>query len=690
MLKASGWRRISRRAYSLLKAQKRVHKYIRRVPYTSKHGKPRYRYYYNETSHRIGKLDRGDHLKVGSAFKLTHNGKLGHFEIKAVDGDKLTVYHSETKTKTTITRAALLKMIQDEHGEAHEAARGAMRDKAKARLKAARKHGSAAHIRRAEAHAKKWGVQAKPRTVYLVSCSNGKSLDEGSTDKVAAKDLYNSDLFNKTRRHAEANGDAWYILSAKHGLVDPEEKLGHYNLSLNDLGAGGRREWGKRVLKEIKATIPDGSNLVVMAGRKYRDPLMEGLKDQGHAVEVPMEGLGIGSMKAWLNREHAKRGAWTSGKDSSTGKGARILSLFSGVGGLDLGLHRALPDAELVGLVEQNEYAQKVLKKQFKGVPVHSDVRDVARAAKAGTLDAVPNIVVGGFPCQDLSNVNRSAAGLAGHKSGLYYEMEAIVQATDPDWVLYENVTGLRTKGLEHLLSAHKEMGYEIAWDGVHAHAVGAPHRRDRVFVVGHRPGVHFEFTAPKEEEGAPVLREHWEAEVPPMRVAGEHKAPRHQRDQEIRGAGNAVVPQVGEHLGRLMGDSRPGARKLSKKQVFARWHEERQRWEDKKGRSVTKWPRAGVMRGDVVYKVPTAVPLRKKAIRHVRAGDRVWVRPSPSQAAVSMSSEFTPEESRVLDALKNGHTLPGGFEDEIEVLRGKSPQSNMPEKITFHFLVYA
>jgi hypothetical protein len=316
--------------------------------------------------------------------------------------------------------------------------------------------------------------------------------------------------------------------------------------------------------------------------------------------------------------------SYVYGQSSPTGRGARVLSLFTGIGGLDLGISRALPEAEHVGMVEQNDFARDVLASQFPGVPLHEDVIDVAADPSVVTR---PNIVLGGFPCTDVSAAKQGACGLEGASSGLYRRMADIVRATDPDWVVYENTPHLRSRGLEELLADHREMGYELAWDGVPAESVGAPHERDRIFLVAHRPGVDFEFTPPERSD-------HWSepGAVPVLPAEDPRANPAHK--EQLRAAGNAVLPQVGEHIGQLIQASKPGERDLSGARPIAVWNGtawvEPQRGLFGEAEPVTSWPRAGVMRGDTVYEVPTAAP-KRHASTAPPVGQTVWVRnPDP------------------------------------------------------------
>ena len=126
----------------------------------------------------------------------------------------------------------------------------------------------------------------------------------------AAKSLYQSDWFRKARAYAEALGDPWFILSAKHGLVSPDARLSPYDFAMKDKTPGARREWAEDVSDQVLTVAADldadpmggGAPLTVrvLAGEQYRRYLVPMLKASGFNVLVPMKGLGIGKQKQWL------------------------------------------------------------------------------------------------------------------------------------------------------------------------------------------------------------------------------------------------------------------------------------------------------------------------------------------------------------------------------------------------------
>ena len=164
-----------------------------------------------------------------------------------------------------------------------------------------------------------------------------------------------------------------------------------------------------------------------------------------------------------------------------------IGSLFSGVGGLDLGLERGLSaaglEARTIWQVEANPFARAVLARHWPSAIRYPDVREVGD-------DLVPvDLLCGGFPCQDISQAGRQAGITADTRSGLFYELARIARVVRPRVLVLENVAAIVGSNdgadLAAVLGELAALGYDGWWDCVPAAAVGAPHRRDRWFFVG-------------------------------------------------------------------------------------------------------------------------------------------------------------------------------------------------------------
>lgn len=171
----------------------------------------------------------------------------------------------------------------------------------------------------------------------------------------------------------------------------------------------------------------------------------------------------------------------TGGSDSTVCSCAAPLtfgSLFAGIGGIDLGFERA--GLQCKWQVEIDAYAQKVLAKHWPNVRRHDDVRTWPQPDTEYV-----DVIAGGFPCQDISYAGKGA-GLAGERSGLFYEVCRIVGDMGPRIVVLENVAALLTRGLDSVLGTLASLGYDAEWHCIPAAAVGAPHLRDRIFVVAY------------------------------------------------------------------------------------------------------------------------------------------------------------------------------------------------------------
>lgn len=254
-----------------------------------------------------------------------------------------------------------------------------------------------------------------------------------------------------------------------------------------------------------------------------------------------------------------------------------IGSLFSGIGGLELGLEWA-GLGPVIWQVERDAFCRAVLAKHYPEAKRFDDVCTVG-AAELGPVD----LICGGFPCQDVSSAGKGA-GLAGERSGLWSEFARIVAELHPGWVVVENVISGASRWFDEVVRQLEQLRYAVLPVPVAASDVGAPHRRARLFIVAHaygsdrRRGAHdsgpfswrgepqgrsvsgmatdADGVAPGSNQGSPRLQASahggWSSQpglVPvvhglPGRLAGRR---RHAR---VRSLGNAVVPQCGEVVG--------------------------------------------------------------------------------------------------------------------------------------------
>ena len=254
----------------------------------------------------------------------------------------------------------------------------------------------------------------------------------------------------------------------------------------------------------------------------------------------------------------------------------RVLDLFSGIGGFSLGLERT-GGFETVAFCEIEPFPRRVLAKHWPEVPCYDDVRTLTGARLAADGIAV-DVITGGFPCQDLSVAGKQRGMGEGTRSGLWSEIVRLIGDLRPRYVIVENVAALLAGPSERrggwfgrVLGDLAECGYDAEWENIPASAVGAPHRRERVWIlaypqsIGHgQRGKSGNVSAQNGRQNSEVLRiagrtgersgyicrgSGWAAEPDVGRVA--HGIP--DRVDRLAALGNAVVPQITELIGRAI-----------------------------------------------------------------------------------------------------------------------------------------
>jgi DNA (cytosine-5)-methyltransferase 1 len=165
------------------------------------------------------------------------------------------------------------------------------------------------------------------------------------------------------------------------------------------------------------------------------------------------------------------------------------VSLFAGVGGFDLAMERN--GVKVVASVEIDKHCQDVLAQRFPNSKLFDDVTTVKGSDLIGAgFNPSTGIIAGGFPCQDLS-VAGKRAGLAGERSGLFWEIARLVEETQSEYFLIENVPGLlssnKGKDFGVVIGTMADIGYSLGWRVLDAQYFGVPQRRRRVFIVGRR-----------------------------------------------------------------------------------------------------------------------------------------------------------------------------------------------------------
>jgi DNA (cytosine-5)-methyltransferase 1 len=247
-------------------------------------------------------------------------------------------------------------------------------------------------------------------------------------------------------------------------------------------------------------------------------------------------------------------------RSGDSGLGLRIGSLFAGVGLLELGLEKA-GVGRTVYQVEVDAFCREQLARHWPGVPRWGDVRELDPAV----LPAV-DVVCGGFPCTDISvaAVNASRDGLRGARSGLWAHMARVVEHQRPAWVLVENVARGWKKWLPDVRRDLGGLGYATLPIPMEARYVGAPHVRQRIFLLAHAHGFQLRLdeqrVSGRRAEGVrdgreAVALEHgehggWGKEAQPCLSVLADGCARGMGKHISRTYGNAVVPQAAEMIG--------------------------------------------------------------------------------------------------------------------------------------------
>lgn len=270
----------------------------------------------------------------------------------------------------------------------------------------------------------------------------------------------------------------------------------------------------------------------------------------------------------------------------------KFLSLFSGVGGMDLGLERV--GMTCIGQVEIDPFCRKVLAKHWPDVPRFDDVTKFCRRIgdcepenedgevicprcqiEFGECECIgtdqftdecgfPDLIAAGFECQDISVANWTGAkGIEGPRSGLWFDVVRIVRELHPQWVVLENSPAITSRGLDRVLGSLANIGYDAEWGCIRASKFGSPQTRERWYSIAYPTEVGqqaFLNDAIREHvaEGsfdwelagvAIKTRGFWATELPPAPVddglSAKLVGPR------LMAIGNSLVPQVAEWIGR-------------------------------------------------------------------------------------------------------------------------------------------
>lgn len=231
----------------------------------------------------------------------------------------------------------------------------------------------------------------------------------------------------------------------------------------------------------------------------------------------------------------------------------RGIDLFSGIGGMALGLERA--GFEPAAFCEINPFCRRVLAKHWPNVRQYEDVRELTGdvLARDGiTVDAI----WGGFPCQDIS-VAGKGDGITGDRSRLWFEFDRLVGELRPEVVIVENVGQLANSGLDVVLGCLAARGYDAEWAPIPATFAGAPHRRERIWIIAYpergerrqEPYLRAVGRMGRQQQSVPWDAS-WQAALSILRGVDDG-LPRSVASTDAYR--NAVIPQIPEMIGRAI-----------------------------------------------------------------------------------------------------------------------------------------
>lgn len=250
----------------------------------------------------------------------------------------------------------------------------------------------------------------------------------------------------------------------------------------------------------------------------------------------------------------------------------KVLDLFSGIGGFSLGLERT-GGFETVAFCEIDEHCNKVLKKHWPDSVIWEDVKKL----KYETILTEVDVICGGFPCQDISVAGKQK-GIKGERSGLWKEFLRLIKEIKPRYAIIENVANLRSKGLATVIKDLWKIGYDCEWHIISARSVGAPHLRERIWIIAYpreryasinRPhdeltntdNLRFRSAIASQEEKSEWWAEasssvsHWK-EAESIVCGMDDGLPRgldKHRKERIKQLGNSVVPQIPQLIGQAI-----------------------------------------------------------------------------------------------------------------------------------------
>ena len=223
------------------------------------------------------------------------------------------------------------------------------------------------------------------------------------------------------------------------------------------------------------------------------------------------------------------------------------LDLFSGIGGFAIAAQRL--GIQTTQFVESDAYCQKILNKNFPGIPIHGDIKTFR---PCGHWD----VVTAGFPCQDISAANSNGVGLQGERSGLFFEVVRLLRQIRPRYVVLENSSALLThrdgRDMGAILWELSQCGYHAEWSVVSGCSVGAPHMRRRLLIVAYADSIDGEIgVALHKKHNRQVQAVYDQSSHSPWSQAPPNSSGvvngLSNRVDRVRALGNSIIPDVAE-----------------------------------------------------------------------------------------------------------------------------------------------
>ena len=237
----------------------------------------------------------------------------------------------------------------------------------------------------------------------------------------------------------------------------------------------------------------------------------------------------------------------------------KLLDLFAGIGGFSYAAEKLVGGFETIQFVECNPFCQQVLNQNFPHVKIHSDITDF------DFTTCPANVITAGFPCQDISAAGKQAGIKLGTRSGLFLEVIRGICEIRPDFVVLENVSAICSaqpdaeSNLSIVLGQLSQVGYDAEWDCIRASSLGAPHHRNRWWLVAypHSKGIQRLWKERQLRKASCQVSSDWRSsggtppkgwsarscETEPALLGVDVRLPNWM--DRVKALGNTVVPQV-------------------------------------------------------------------------------------------------------------------------------------------------